>query len=158
MIEIVFDTTSTVAGGPVVDSDGEIVGILMTISTAVGGEDGVRIGHAVPSDIAGRVATELIETGQVARPHLGVQVGDTEGEGALVHEVIAGSPADRAGLQAGDVIDSVGDEPLEGPDALVAAVRSSRVGDELRLTFTREGAEQEVSVVLDEAPPQDQSE
>lgn len=153
MIEIGFETTAPVGGAPLINSDDEIVGILMTTSTTVGGDE-LEIGYAVPSDVASRIATELIETGRVVRPYLGVQVGETEGGGALVHEVIAESPADEAGLRAGDVINRLGDEPIDGPDALVFAVQSSRVGDELRLTYTRDGAGQEIIVVLGDASSQ----
>ncbi len=153
MIEIGFDATAPVGGGPLVNSDNEIVGILMTISTTLDGDD-LEIGYAVPADVASQIVTELIETGQVVRPYLGVQVGETEGDGALVHEVIAGSPADEAGLRAGDVINRIGDDPVDGPDALVFAVQSSRVGDELVLAYTRDGTGDEIIVVLGEASSQ----
>jgi putative serine protease PepD len=152
VIEIGFDTTASVTGGPLVNGDDEVVGFLMTFGTTSSGDNELEIGYAVPSDVASQIATDLIETGQVSRPHLGVQVGDADGGGALVREVIAGSPADQAGLRADDVINRLGDDPIDGSEALVSAVRSSQIGDELPLTFARDGTEQRVTVVLGEAP------
>jgi putative serine protease PepD len=135
-------------GGPAVNTAGEIIGI--AIATRTSGD--AEISVAVPSNLASRVADQLIAGEEVAHPYLGVSLGDADGGGALVEQVAAGSPAAEAGLASGDVITTVGDRTVDGPGDVVAAVQSHGVGDEVTLTYTRDGSEQDTTVTLNQAP------
>ncbi len=84
---------------------------------------------------------------------LGLSVGDTDtqtvGDGALVREVTAGSAAEQAGLEAGDVITKVDDLRITGADSLVATIRSYRPGDSVTVTYLRDGDSATATVELD---------
>jgi putative serine protease PepD len=137
-------------GGPAVNTAGEIIGI--AIATRTGGE--AEISLAVPSNLARRVADQLIAGEEVAHPYLGVSL-ETEaadGGGALVEQVATGSPAAEAGLAPGDVITTVGDRTVDGPGDVVAAVQAHDVGDEVTVTYSRDGSEQDTTVTLTQAP------
>ncbi len=74
------------------------------------------------------------------------------GGGALVQRVAAGSPAEQAGIQSGDVITGVADRPVEDADDVLAIVMSSGLGDEVPVTFTRDGSDQTTTVTLGQSP------
>lgn len=139
-------------GAPLVNAAGETVGIVIGAGTAVGNDDTIDISYAVPSNIVTRVVEKLIDGEQVAHPSLGVAIEDAAGGGALVQDVTAGSPAQQAGLQPGDVINRLGDRPVDSAAELLHAVLSSVVGDELRVVFIRDGTEREIAVILGQAP------
>lgn len=150
----VFGTDAPVylgaAGGPVVNLAGEVIGIVTGIRSTSGGDD---TSLALPANSASRVADELIAGGPVRHPYLGVQVVDrAAGAGAQVQQVAGDSPAARAGLRPGDVINRVGQRAVSEPDELLAAVQAGQVGEEVPVGFLRDGTEQEVTVTLGQAP------
>ncbi len=120
------------SGGPLFDLQGEVVGI----NTAVGAK--LRPGFAIPIDQARRIVEQLRDHGKVQRGWLGAAsvVGD-EGPGAKIGTVYARTPAERAGLRTGDVIEQVDGEPVENFEALRARVGTKRPGDEVELTVRR---------------------
>ncbi|HEU6445769.1 MAG TPA: trypsin-like peptidase domain-containing protein [Gaiellaceae bacterium] len=136
------------SGGPVLDTRGRVVGVAAQIRSESGGSDGV--GYAVPGDTAKRVADELIADGKVEHAYLGVSLED-DGPARLVN-VVAGSPADRAGLQTGDVVIEVDGEAIETGDELREAIDAKKPGDELELRVRRGGNERDVTVELGTRP------
>jgi putative serine protease PepD len=141
------------SGGPLLDSEGRVVGVTAQIETTTGGN--VGIGYAIPIDLVKEVVSQLESGGAVDHAYLGVAVESaTEGgaPGAAIAEVRSGSPADEAGLQTGDVVTAVDGEPVDAPDDLTAAVAEKQPGDELELTIVRDGSEQTITVTLGQRP------
>jgi putative serine protease PepD len=153
------------SGGPLVDLNGNVVGINAAIATANSGglqipgqsqqSGSIGIGFAIPSDEASRIANELISTGKATHAVIGVQVNassngqSTNGMlGATLSSVQSGTPAAKAGLRAGDVITKVGQQRIEDADGLIAAVRSHAPNDKVTLTYTRDGKTNTVEVNL----------
>ncbi len=136
------------SGGPVLDTEGRVVGVAAQIRSENGGN--VGIGYAVPGDTARRVAADLIQDGSVEHAYLGVSLPN---DGAAeLNDVVNGGPADRAGLQAGDEVTAVDGKAIESGDELRAAIDAKRPGDKLTLTITRSGDERTVEVTLGERP------
>ena len=149
------------SGGALVDTRGELVGINSQILTPSGGSIG--IGFAVPADMAGNVMQQLIKTGTVRRAKMGVTVQGVTSElakslglkdvrGALVSAIEAGSPAQRAGIERGDVILAFNGEPVSDSNALRNRVASSQPGSTATVTIVRNGREEARQVVLAELP------
>jgi putative serine protease PepD len=136
------------SGGPVLDSQGRVVGVAAQIRSESGGSDG--IGYAIPGDTAQRVARELIEDGSVEHAYLGVSLRD-DGAATLL-EVVSASPAGRAGLQAGDEVTAVDGEPIETGDELRETIDAKKPGDKITLTIKRDGDERTVQVTLGQRP------
>jgi putative serine protease PepD len=148
MIEISVATDLT-PGGVVVNQSGEVIAIVVGTGAD---EEGAEVSLAIPANLASRVADQLVAGEPVAHPFLGVSVDTSPDGGALVEQVPPGSPAEQAGLQPGDIISSIGDRPVGDADDVVAAVQSRSVGDDVTVTYTRDGSEQEVTVTLGQAP------
>ena len=154
------------SGGALVDRDGEIVGI--NVAYLPPQETGAEsIGFAIPSDTAISVADQLIESGQVSSPFLGIrnqdltpeiaeQFGLSVQKGVIVIQVDPGTPADDAGLRREDVITALDSTKIEGSGDLLGALRDYRPGDTVTLTVLRggSGAEETVEVELGERPQQ----
>jgi len=167
------------SGGPLLDSQGRVIGVNTAITSLSGSFAGV--GFAVPVNLVKRVAPELIEKGRYAYPWLGIsgtalvpkimeEMGLPIERGALIVEVVEGSPAERAGLRGGkrdwvvevfgkptalggDVITAIdGIEVKSMEDLIVYLVRETRVGQEVKLTIVRDGKEMEVEIELAERP------
>jgi putative serine protease PepD len=147
------------SGGPLVNLDGQVIGINSAIATASGQSTGnIGLGFAIPVDQARRVAQEILDTGAATKPVLGVQGGAQadDGSGAVIAAVQDGSPAAAAGLAAGDVVTKVGDARVEDFADLVARVGARAPGDKVTLTVESGGAQRTVDVTLgstkDQAP------
>jgi putative serine protease PepD len=136
------------SGGPVLDTQGRVVGVAAQIRSESGGSDGV--GYAVPGDTAQRVADELIADGKVEHAYLGVSLED-DGAARLVN-VVPGSPAARGGLRTGDVVIEVGGKSIETGDELREAIDAKKPGDELELKIRRASGERDVTVELGTRP------
>ncbi len=165
------------SGGPLIDAAGRVIGVNSQIESA-GGQGNVGIGFAVPIDTAREVAQQLIDDGEVEHAFLGISGTDLTPEiadvlnldadgGALVQSVVPDSPADEAGIEAGDaqltvdgqplraggdLITAVDGEAVAGMDDVIAAVDAKQPGDELELTLLRDGEERTVTVELAERP------
>jgi putative serine protease PepD len=136
------------SGGPVLDSQGRVVGVAAQIRSESGGN--VGIGYAIPGDTAQRVARELIEDGSVEHAYLGVSLPD---DGAATFEtVVDGSPAGRAGLQAEDEVTEVDGKSITTGDQLRDAIDAKKPGDKITLTIKRNGDERTVQVTLGQRP------
>ena len=146
------------SGGALVNLRGELVGINTAILSQSGGNMG--IGFAIPSNMVKNVMDQLIEFGEVKRGVLGVTIlslnadyreslglsGDVQG--ALVSQVLEGSAADKAGIQAGDVITSVNGNPVKGSAELRNMIGMARVGDKVELGLIREGKARKATAVI----------
>ena len=145
------------SGGPLINMAGQLVGINVAIAT-----DAENIGFAISTDTAIRVVDGLIAEGEIVRPWLGVIVATVTpviqsqyelsvDEGALIIEVVVGSPADKAGLEANDVITSVAGETVSTADGLRAVVQACQPGDEVEITYFRGDEEKTTWATLAEA-------
>lgn len=130
------------SGGALVNMRGELIGVNSAIaslgdgSSSAGGQPGsIGLGFAIPSDQAKRIADELVSTGTASHGSLGVRLSSEPSAGATVADVVAGGPAAEAGLSKGAVVTKVGDQVIDGPEALVAAIRSRAPGDTVSLTY-----------------------
>jgi putative serine protease PepD len=149
------------SGGALVNMNGELIGVNSAIASlgGGGGESGgppngsIGLGFAIPSDQAKRIAEELISNGTASHGSLGVQLsGDAGGPGAAIARVVDGGPAAEAGLPDGVVVTKLDDRVIDGPEALIAAVRSKAPGDTVTLTYVdRSGADQTAEVILGQA-------
>lgn len=151
------------SGGPLVNLSGEVIGINTAISTRSGGNEGV--GFAVPSNLARWVSNQLIESGSVRRAYLGVAIQSITAElakqfdvqphhGALVSRVYPNTPAEKMGLQNGDIITAVGGSPVTSGQDLQMLVEEIAMDKTHPMTVVREGK----TLTLDyqpEAEPKD---
>ena len=147
------------SGGPLVDLNGAVVGINSSIASTGSGSSSsqsgnIGIGFAIPSDVAVRVAGELVSTGTSVNAALGVTVGGTDSElatatGVPLQSVASGGAAAKAGLQAGDAVTRLDDFSTTTPDGLIAATRFYAPGTKVAVSYTRNGGTvQTVEVTL----------
>jgi S1-C subfamily serine protease len=166
------------SGGPLIDAAGRVIGINSQIETGDSGSGGnVGIGFAVPIDTAKQILSQLKNGNSVHRAYLGVTSTTIDGSldalnlpakrGALVQDVTKGSPADKAGLQAGDITAEVqgqqivlgGDiitkadgKDVRSSDGLASIVSGHKPGDKIALEVLRNGAKKKLTVMLAERP------
>lgn len=142
------------SGGALVTLDGRLAGINTAILSGRGGNIG--IGFAIPTNLARSIMNQLLETGEVRRGRLGVQVQNLTPEiaeameidrndGALVTQVVPDSAADKAGIREGDVITSVNDEAITSIRDLVTRIGLMQIGDEVTIEIVRDGETMTVS-------------
>ncbi|UCC83132.1 MAG: trypsin-like peptidase domain-containing protein [Gemmatimonadota bacterium] len=148
------------SGGPLIDLQGRVVGINLAIWPGPGFQG---YGFAVPSNLALRVVEDLLEYGDVRRPYLGSSVNSFGAEdaeafglnavlGAEVNTVDEESPAEKAGLEIGDVIIALDGTPIENATALTTALAGRQPGDTVDLTISRDGRRREVTAELGQFP------
>lgn len=158
------------SGGPLLNSRGELIGMNTAIATRSG--DNAGIGFAIPVNTMSRVVPQLIATGKVARPTIGIRkVFETE-KGLLVVSITPGGPAEKAGLQGSrierrrvrrgismieqetvdhsqaDLIIAIDSQKLERADDLVSVIETKKAGDQVVLTILRAGRTIQVPVIL----------
>jgi putative serine protease PepD len=146
------------SGGALVNSKGELIGVNVAIASAGGSNAGTQsgsigVGFAIPSNLAKRVADEIIADGRATHGLLGATVKDatsdtSETVGAEINDVTDGGAAETAGLKPGDVITSFNDTPITGSTDLTAQVRSLAAGSTTSLTYVRGGDARTVDVKL----------
>lgn len=149
------------SGGALVDSTGRVIGIPSSIASLGSGSasGSIGLGFSIPINEAKSIADQLIEDGTAEHPYLGVSLDDgnvkdgtATRSAALVAVVSPGTPAAAAGLQVGDAITKVDDEPVNSSESLVAQVRERRVGASVELTVFRDGQPQQISLTLTKRP------
>src|SRR5689334_1460889 len=149
------------SGGALVNTNGELIGINSQILSPSGGNIG--IGFAIPSNMAKAVMDQLMKTGKVRRGMLGVTIQPVDADlaasmnlqsarGAIVTNVTPNGPADKAGIQRGDVITAVNNTPVNDPNTLRNTVAGLAPGTTATVTLQRNGRDQNVSVALAELP------
>jgi len=159
------------SGGPLLNAQGEVIGMNTAI---IGGAQG--LGFAIPINTADRLAEQLINTGKVDHPYLGIQMvtltpeiaAEVEQEkgdqlklkdqvGVLIMRVLPDSPAAAAGLQPGDLIQKIKDKPIATAEDVQDQVALSQVGMPLPLSILREGKSQTIEVIPGEFPTSEES-
>lgn len=148
------------SGGPLVSMAGEVIGINTAIFTLNRGYDGV--GFALPSSVAIKVYNQLIKSGKVVRGSIGVSFQEARSQnqialqalgakhGMVLESVESGSPADRAGLQAGDVITHVNGNVVKNGDDLVTPIADTQVGGKVQVTYLRDRKPSNVSITVED--------
>jgi S1-C subfamily serine protease len=165
------------SGGPLLDAAGRVIGINSQIVTGEAATGNVGIGFAVPIDTAKKVIPQLMESGRVARPYIGItgvmvdsslgRLNLPAGGGVLVQGVAPGSPAARAGIRGGsaratldgsdiavggDVIRRADGRRVASMDDLVAAISAHQPGDAIQVDLLRGGRSRSVTVTLGQRP------
>lgn len=147
------------SGGPLINSDGQVIGVNTAVSS-----QGQNIGFALPINLIKDTLKNFNQTGQFNRAFLGVaynMISQTAAlrndvpQGALVQEVVEGSPAANAGLEQGDIVTKIdGKQLTEGNGGLAAAIANKKVGDQVTVTYYRNGETHDVTVTLGNATEQ----
>ena len=151
------DLSSGNSGGPLLNMQGEVIGMNVAVlsdQSLVGSGSTVSSGlnFAIDGNTVVNLVQRIIERGgDVVYPYLGIQGRDT-GEGQFVVAIEPGSPADDAGLQAGDLITAINDQQLGEDEPLINVLFSHAPGDEVTLTVERDGASQTLTATLGERP------
>lgn len=160
-----FQTSTTInpgnSGGPLIDIHGKVIGINNFILSRSGGSEG--IGFAIPSNVARRVYEDIVQRGRVIHPWFGMvwqpltptlahQLGLADTQGALVAATLANSPAERSGLQRGDLILSFNGHSIRDGKDLRNRVAEAEVGTPAKFSILRDGKTLDLSVVMEEEP------
>jgi serine protease Do len=151
------------SGGPLINMRGEVIGINSQIYSRSGGFQGISF--AIPIDEAVRVADQLRTSGRVTRGRIGVQIGEVNKEvaeaiglgrpqGALVRGVEAGAPAQKAGIEAGDIILKFDGKAIEKSSDLPRLVGNTKPGSRATVTVLRRGSQRDLSVTVAELEPE----
>lgn len=135
------------SGGPLVNLDGEVIGI----NTFIIGKNAQNLNFSIPGDYAEKIANDLIANGPIKHPYLGIKMGKLEEEqikaeglpegtiGAYVVEIVPDSPAQHGGIIPGDIIQKVDGEDIDEPTKIASIVRNRKVGDKLHVRLLRNG-------------------
>ncbi|WP_314185102.1 Do family serine endopeptidase [Aggregatibacter kilianii] len=145
------------SGGPLINLNGELIGINTAIISPSGGNAGIAF--AIPSNMANNLVQQILEFGEVRRGMLGIKGGELNADlaqafdieakkGAFVSEVIPGSAADKAGLKAGDVITAMNGQAVSSFAEMRAKIATSGAGKEIELTYLRDGKSNNTKVIL----------
>ena len=145
------------SGGPLVNLQGQVVGVNSAIATTgggfAGGESGnIGVGFAIPIEQVRVTADQILRTGEARYPVIGAKVqtgGDESGTGALIDEVMPDTPAEDSGLEKGDIVIEVNGQRVTDGIALIVAIRTYQPGQTIEFTVRRGGDEQVVEVTLD---------
>lgn len=165
MIQTDAAINSGSSGGALVDSEGRLIGITSAIGVSTAGPEG--IGYAIPIELVDRITAEIIETGDVDHPFMGVKLStflDQAPDGAIVPagaiiesiEEVEGFPsaAGVAGMQVDDIVVAIEGDPITSQNDLILEVRLFRVGDTITFTVDRDGEQIDLDVTLGKRPPQ----
>jgi putative serine protease PepD len=150
------------SGGALLDSEGKLIGVNVAIASAgsgdsSGGQSGnIGVGFSIPANLVQRVTDEIIKNGSATHGLLGATVGDAASDaksttaGAVIQSVTSGGAAEKAGLQAGDVVTAFNGLPITDSIDLTAQVRTQPAGGTAQITYTRGGDSKTVDVTLGE--------
>jgi putative serine protease PepD len=137
------------SGGPLLNAEGQVVGVNSQIAGQSGGNEGV--GFAIPSVTIRSVAQQLLSNGKAEHAYLGISLNPASTT-ARVAGVKSGTPAASAGLKTGDVVTSFGGTPVTTSDELARAISDHQPGDSVSVTYTRDGSSHTVTVTLANRP------
>ncbi len=147
------------SGGALIDTRGQLIGINTAILSRTGGNNGV--GFAIPIDLANRVSNEIVKSGKVVRGYIGAYIQDvtpslakamkaTATTGAVISQVEPGGPAEKAGLQPGDIVTKVNGSPVEDSNAFRFRIAEMAPGSTANMTVVRDGSTRDIGVKLGE--------
>ena len=145
------------SGGPLINTAGAVIGVNSAIATLSGASSAqagsIGLGFAIPINQARKTADQLIKTGKATYPVIGVLIDmNFAGPGAKVtasnDAVVAGGPAEKAGIKSGDVIIEFGGKSINTPDELIVAIRAKSVGDRVETKFKRGSSTRTTTIVL----------
>lgn len=148
------------SGGPLLNLDGKVIGVNSAIYSVSGGYNG--IGFAIPSAIVGLVTEQLIEHGEFKRGYIGVSLQSLGSQmrasfhlkddenGVLVNGIVAGGPADQAGLTVGDVILAINEQTIETPSQLVNIIGFTQPGRQVTVSYLRAGKRRTLTMTVAE--------
>ena len=143
------------SGGPLVDSTGAVIGINSAIASlgTTSQAGSIGLGFAIPINQGRKIADQLIKYGVATYPVVGISLDvNYMGVGAQISTsgtgILPGSPAQKAGLKAGDVIIEFDGKKINSPEEVIVSVRSKNVGDRVTLVFMRDGAKKSVTLNL----------
>jgi serine protease DegQ len=149
------------SGGALANGNADVVGIVEAYIPPTAGA--VSLGFAIPSATVVDTVKQLIANGKATHAYLGAsttattpqlqqQLGLSQSSGAAIQQVGAGSPAEKAGLRGGDVIVAVNDSKIATPEGLLTALRQHNPGEEVRITYMRNGKTDTTNVTLSDRP------
>ena len=141
------------SGGPLINLNGQVVGINTAVANGNSSTAANNIGFAIGVAEVQRVAAQLrADAGGTVRAqgYLGISLSDRTdgGAGAVIGEVQANSPADKAGLKVNDIVLEINDQAITGQGALIAIVRDSAPGDVLQIKVERDGVAKDLTATL----------
>jgi putative serine protease PepD len=146
------------SGGPLLDANGNVVGINAQIASngnsATGEGQNNGVGFAIPINTAKDVISQLEKTGHVSHGYLGIATGDAKQGGATVGSVQPGSPAQNAGLQQGDLIKTIDGKTMGSSEDVVSAISGRHAGDKITIGIERGGQTKTITVTLAQQPSQ----
>jgi len=146
------------SGGPVLNANGQIIGIVDQIATNGNAEQSSGVGFAVPIAIVRSELSTLKSGAKVTHAYLGVATSDlSTTSGATIASVSQGGPAAAAGLRTGDVVTKIGDTTVSGPNDLVAAIAAHHPGEKVTLIVRRGASTTQMTVTLGTQPAQSTS-
>ncbi|HSX58487.1 MAG TPA: trypsin-like peptidase domain-containing protein [Candidatus Saccharimonadales bacterium] len=144
------------SGGPLLDLAGRVVGVNFAISSSA-----QNIGFVIPINRVKVILDQYKKEGRIIKPYLGVVYQTIDSaiakvqnvpEGAFVRRVVAGSPADKAGIEAGDIVTKINDQALNDTNDLVSILNSIKVGQKITIEVYRDGKTQKLTATVGEAP------
>jgi serine protease DegQ len=153
------------SGGALVDINGNLIGINTAIYSKTPGGASLGIGFAIPVSTARQVMEQIVQHGSVTRGWIGVAVQDMTNElaesfklskinGALITEVLPGSPAGQAGIKPGDILVAVNDKPVSDSAGMLNLIAALQPGQQAALKVMRDKAETELSITVGKRPKQ----
>ncbi len=148
------------SGGPLVDINGKVIGVNTAILSTSGGS--VGLGFAIPSNLVAVVKDSIISTGKFERPYVGLYLDNLDsqkvknlniksGNGVYIAQV-PGSPAEKAGLKANDVIIGVNDKPINSAGSFIGELAAKKIGQTVNLQIIRNSQTMNVNVTLESSP------
>jgi putative serine protease PepD len=137
------------SGGPLLNTQGQVIGVNAQIKSDSNGNEGV--GFAIPSNTVHSIASQLISSGKVEHAYLGVSI-DATASTARIAEIRPSTPAAGAGLKAGDVVVDVDGKTISSGDDLTRVIDAHKPGDKISVTYKRGGSEHTVSLTLATRP------
>jgi len=144
------------SGGPLLNSSSQVIGV--NVATTEGAQN---IGFAIPINAVKNIVNEFVQNGTISRPYLGVRyrlitrdvaILNELPQGAYIQEVVAGSPADKAGVKAGEIITKIDNQAINSDTKVSEVVQAKKVGDQVNVTIWNEGNERVLNIALQETP------
>jgi len=142
------------SGGPLADGAGKVIGVNTAIASLPGGAGSIGLGFAIPINQAKRIAEQIISDGQARQTVIGVRLDPrSSGSGGVrLGSIEPGGPAEKAGLRAGDVITRFAGRPIDDAVALIALIRKNAAGEEVQVSYERDGETSQTSMTLADQP------